>query len=435
MASAPEYGTPKFTYEVYEEAAESAEIKKAPAATPYLVQPQPTAAAARELAIALIGPNEALRAQAAQALSQCMSCDVRQFSTYPSDLETLPRMIDEKHDVVIIDLDQDRDFSLALVESVCASGRSTVMVYSADPDPEMLVRCMRAGAREFLTIPFNPAAITEALERASVRRPAPAAVARHAGKVLVFMGAKGGVGVTSVACNFAVALAQNPGQETLLIDLDLPLGDAALNLGIVAEFSTISALQAADRLDGSFLRQLTVKHNSGVSVLAAPGKFPHYEADNDALEKLIEVARQEFDNVVVDAGSRLNLAETPLYQQATSIYLVTQAGIPELRNSNRLINQVFTGNGPRLEVVLNRFESRTLGVSEAHITKALTRPAQWKVPNDHALVRKMQIDGSPLVLGDSPLARLIRQMANAASGQEQAQDAPQAKKKGFSLFG
>ena len=428
MASAPDYGTQKFTYEAYEAAATA---KKNPAA-PYLVPP-PATSIADELAVALIGPDDQLRTAAALALSGCSVCDVREFSSYPSDLVDLPRMIDEKHDVVIVDLDSDREFALALVERICANGRSTVMVYSAQPHPDTLMRCMRAGAREFLTVPFDSAAMIEALERASVRRPAPLAVPRQAGKVLVFMGAKGGVGVTSVACNFAVALAQNPNQKTLLIDLDLPLGDAALNLGIVAEFSTVSALENAERLDGAFLAQLLVKHSSGVSVLAAPGKFPQYEPSNDALEKLIEVARQEFDNVVVDAGSRLNLTETPLYHQASAVYLVTQAGIPELRNSNRLINQVFTGDGPRLEIVLNRFESRTLGVSEAHITKALTRPAQWKVPNDHALVRKMQIEGSPLVLGDSSLAHTIRQMADSVNGEPAA--APQAKKKGFSLFG
>ena len=52
-----------------------------------------------------------------------------------------------------------------------------------------------------------------------------------------------------------------------------------------------------------------------------------------------------------------------------------------------------------------------LGVSEEHITKALTRPAQWKIPNDYAAVRKMQNTATPLALADSPISRLIRQMA------------------------
>ena len=70
--------------------------------------------------------------------------------------------------------------------------------------------------------------------------------------------------------------------------------------------------------------------------------------------------------------------------------------------------------------MINRFESRALGVSEEHITKALTRPAQWKIPNDYASVRKMQIDATPLVLEDSAITRQIRQMANAVSGQDEA---------------
>ena len=70
------------------------------------------------------------------------------------------------------------------------------------------------------------------------------------------------------------------------------------------------------------------------------------------------------------------------------------------------------------------------GVSEKDITKALTRPAQWKIPNDYASVRRMQIDASPLVLGDTAIARHIRQMANAVTGQP-----VEEKKKGFRLFG
>lgn len=400
-------------------------------AAPYLVPSDPQPSVIADLAIALVGPDAHRRNQAAFALSQCAANTPREFASYPDELDDLPRWLDQNHDVVIIDLDSDPEFALVVVEKICISGNSTVMVYSSQADPDLLVRCMRAGAREFLAVPFDSAILTDALERASLRRTASVARPAKAGKLLVFMGSKGGVGVTSVACNFAVALAQDLTQKTLLIDLDLPIGDAALNLGIVAEFSTVNALKDADRLDGALLGQLLVKHSSGLSVLAAPGKFPNHEPSSAAIDRLIEVARQEFDNIVVDVGSRLNVQDTALFSQASTMYLVTQAGIPELRNSNRLINQVFAHGGPRLEVVLNRFESRTLGVSEEHITKALTRPAQWKVANDHALVRRMQIDGSPLVLGDSTVARTIREMAQAVNPNAAA---PPVKKKGFSLF-
>ncbi len=400
--------------------------------SPYLVPQHSEVSLPDDFTIALIGPDERRRAAAVRAIAECTVIAVREFPSYPTDRDDAPRLLEQQYDVIVIDLDSDPESALELVESIGGQGASTVMVYSANPDPELLVRCMRAGAREFLAVPLAPAAMAEALVRASARRPA--ARARKSGRLLVFMGAKGGVGVTSVACNFAVALAQEPGQRTLLIDLDLPLGDAALNLGIVSEFSTINALQASDRLDASFLSKLLVKHSSGLYVLAAPGKFPNFEPPNEAVEKLLLVARQDFDNVVVDVGSRFDLQGTALFSEASRIYLVTQAGIPELRNSNRLINQFFSAGNPKLEIVLNRHESRTLGVAEEHITKALTRPAQWKIPNDHALVRKMQINATPLVLGDSAIAKLIRQMAQSVNPQQPAEPTKN-RKKGFSLFG
>jgi pilus assembly protein CpaE len=393
--------------------------------------PSPDSLGGEPLSIALIGPDEERRKAAAAALAACNGADVRELSAYPSGLDDLPRLLDQQYDVLIIELDSNPEYALELVENICSKSQATVMVYSQATDPDLLVRCMRAGAREFLTPPFARGTMAEALVRAAARRPANRPEKKTRGRLLVFLGAKGGAGVTTVACNFAVALAQESRQSTLLIDLDLPLGDAALNLGIAAEYSTINALQDAGRLDSSFLSKLLVKHSTGVFVLAAPGRFPQFQASNEAIDKLMAVARQDFDNVVVDVGSRLDLTGTNLYKEATTMYLVTQSGIPELRNSNRVISQFFAEGGPKLEIVINRYDPRSMGVGDEHITKALTRPAQWKIPNDYAAVRKMQNTATPLALEDSPISRLIRQMAQSVCGQPAAP----AKKKGFKLFG
>gem|GEM_PF-663657 len=368
------------------------------------------------LSIALVGPDENRRKAAANVLAGCQEVDVREFSSYPPSLDDVPRLMEQHYDVIIIDLDAQPEYALQMVESICANSAATVMVYSVKADSELLVRCMRAGAREFLPLPFAKKTMAEALTRASARRPAARAQKKTGGRLLAFLGAKGGDGVTTLACNFAVSLAQESGESTLLLDLDLPLGDAALNLGISAEYSTINALQNASRLDSSFLSQLLVKHSSGVSVLAAPGKFPQYDASNEAIDKLIAVARQDFDNVVIDMGSRLDLTGTSLFKDGSTIYLVIQAGIAGLRNSNRLISQYFTTGIPKLEIVLNRFQHRSMSVDEDQVTKALTRPAQWKIPNDFAAVRRMQHTAIPLALEDSAISRVIRQMARSACG-------------------
>jgi pilus assembly protein CpaE len=383
------------------------------------------------LSIALIGPEDRRREAMAIALHEYPSVLVREFSAYPGSREELLTLL-EQYDALILDLDSNPDYALELVEGLSVRGSTTVMVYSDEASPDKLVRSMRAGAREFLAVPVEHNALKGALLRAVTRRPATGNPRRASGKLLVFMGAKGGVGVTTLACNFALALAYQRSESSLLIDLADPLGDVALNLGIQSEYSTVNALQAADRLDSSFLSKLLVKHSYGLAVLPAPGKFLSYQFGNDAISKLLTVARQSFDYVVVDAGSRLDLTEMSLFKDASVIYLIAQVGVAELRNSNRLISQFFTAATPQVEIVLNRHDPRSTLVPDDYIAKVLTRSPQWKIPNDYPSVQRTQIDATPLLPGDSPIAQVIEEMARAITGES----APEKKKKKvFGLFG
>jgi pilus assembly protein CpaE len=229
-------------------------------------------------------------------------------------------------------------------------------------------------------------------------------------------------------------MAQEHRQRTLLVDLNLPLGDAAINLGIKTEYNITHAFQNSARLDSHLLSTLLVRHESGLSVLAAPSELAPTYVSSEAIDKLLEVARQEFEYVVVDAGSRLDLQRKNLFDENATIYLVTQVGIPELRNSNRLISQLSTEGSPRLEIVINRYDPRSLEIDEEHITKALTKPAQWKIPNNYAAVRRMQSTATLLIQEDSPISRAIHQMTQAACGQPSDQEKKQEKKGLFSLF-
>jgi pilus assembly protein CpaE len=389
----------------------------------------PDALESKVLSVALIGAEERRRNAVAKALAGAQANVIREFSAYP-ELDDVPRLLEAGYDVVIVELDSNPELALDLVESICGNSSITVMVYSSRADSEMLVRCMRAGAREFLTEPIALNTIAEALVRASVRRPAERPVKKTAGKQMVFIGAKGGSGVTTVAANFAVSLAQQSGQRTVLIDLNLPFGDAALDLGINAQYSTANAMQNLARLDYHFLSSMLIKHSSGLFVLAAPDRYTQVEATNEAVQKLLTVARQNFDYVVVDAGSRFSTTGKALFEDGSAVYLITQIGITELRNSNRLISE-FIASGTKLEIVLNRYTPRTLGIDEESITKALTMPAQWKIPSDYPAARNAQNTATPLALDDSPISRVIKQMTRTACGLP----ANPEKKKRFNLFG
>jgi len=383
------------------------------------------------MSVVLIGPDDQRRSSVALALAGVHSGYTRELPGYP-ELDDIPQLLQHNHDVIIVDLDSDPEYALDLIETVCSNSATTVMVFSGKTDSDLLVRCMRAGAREFLTQPIASGTMAEALVRASVRRPQPrtATTKKAVGKLMVFAGAKGGAGTTTLACNFAVCAARESGQNTLLIDLDLPLGDAALGLGVESEYSTINALENSARLDSNFLSKLLTKHSSGLSVLGAPGKFTKFEITEEAIDKLLAIARQDFENVIIDAGTKLDLTGSVLLEKATKIYLVSQVSIPALRNANRLITQLIKAENPKLEVVMNRATGRYLDIDEEHITKALTVAPKWKVPNDYPTARKNQNSATPLSLEDSPVARAIQEMARAATGVTASTE----KKKRFSLF-
>lgn len=394
----------------------------------------PGASGAESLSVALIGPDKTRRSAVASALGEDRRASVREFETYPTQPEEFRWLMEQAFDVIVLDLDSGPDVVLDLLERIRGNSSATSMVYSERAETKLAVRYMRAGAREYLLLPLEKGVVSEAFDRVASRlseRSHPAR--RAAGNLLVFVCAKGGCGVTTMACNLAIALAGNPEQRTLLIDLALPIGDAALALGVAARYSTEDAIRNAERLDPGLLNELLVRHRSGLFVLAAPSNIPGIEGCDGAIDKLIAVARREFDYVVVDVGSRVDLAGTALFKHASTVYLVTLTGVSDLRNSNRLISKFFPEGGPNLEVVINRFENRLLGaVNEDVVTKALGRPVRWKVPEDRETTREMQFGETGT--GDTRVSRLTLEMAGTLTGRPVPQE-KQEKKKSFNLKG
>ena len=382
------------------------------------------------LSLVLIGPHQERRRAVAKSFAGAQAIIAREISTYPT-VDDLATLIDGGYDAAVIDLDSNPEDALEVIENLC--GRTTaitVMVYSARSDSETLVRCMRAGAREFLTEPVLPSSAGEALVRAAVRRDEVRLQPATGGKLLVFAGAKGGSGVTTIASNFAVALAKQG--KTALLDLNLQLGDVGLTLGLAHNFTMLDALENLHRLDSDFLAGLMVRHGSGLAVLPAPDKLPALPVSGKGIDRLLRVVREDYAFTVVDAGPSCVGIYEELFQMATTVYLVAQVSIADLRNANRFITRYFSGaESEKLEIVLNRDARRNLEIDEAAITKALTKPAKWKIPNDFAATRKAQNTGAPLVAeGSHPIARAITAIADGASGRVAAP----AKKK-FSLFG
>jgi pilus assembly protein CpaE len=386
------------------------------------------------LSVLLIGPDYGRRRALGQAFLDQQVTIAGELGAYPN-LSSVLKLTKSGCDVVVVDLDGDADVALDLVEDICSHNPAlTVMVYSRNQEAELLVRCMRAGARELLTEPLKKGALVDAIVRASARRTEVDRQRKVAGRILVFRGAKGGSGVTTVASNFAVALKKESGKDVVLVDLNLELGDAGVVLGLKPDFSLKDALRNSSRLDQDFLSSLLAEHESGLWVLTAPDDCGAVTGIEDGtLGKLLYILRDRFPFVVVDAGPSLGPAGNVVFEMADLVYLVMQVDIPALRNVLRLIASIqASADAPsRIELVLNRYDPRKLEIEEGQIAKVLALPLKWKIPNDYAAVRRSLDAGVPLVSGKSPVAQALLQMAREACGKV----SENGKKKRFGLFG
>ena len=388
-----------------------------------------------ELSVVLMGPPGDGRKALVEAFRGHQVTIAGELGTYQGE-DSLARLTEMECDIVVADLDSDPDVGLDLVESICSRDASiTIMVYSQSRDPELLKRCMRAGAREFLSAPLDTTMMTEALVRAAARRKEIERQRKLAGRILVFWGAKGGAGVTTLASNFAIALRRRTERDVALVDLRVELGGIAVALGLTPAFSVCDALRNPERLDESFITSMLVDHKpSGVSVLAAPDHYSSGPAvDNGCLGKLLHVMRAKFPYVVVDAGPGLGASTETLFEMADAIYVVTEADIPSLRNAERLLAHLRQpGQRPdRVELVLNRYEPRKSEIDEGRIAKVLGMAPRWKIPNDFLAVRRSLNTGAPLALENSAVSRALHNMAWEVAGRP---GAAEPKKKKWGLF-
>ncbi len=400
------------------------------------------------LAVGVISSHSERRTAMVKALAGPQARIALTLSALPNRHE-VSKITDAKCDVVIVDIDKNSDDAIDLVETLSGLDSAiTVMVFGR-PDPELLVRAMRAGAREFLAEPLVAGTVGIALIRAAARIQEGRRQKKVTGKLFVFTGVKGGTGVTTLASNFALALAResagNPAARKVskqapedaadttpkvaLVDLNLALGDAGLTLGVRSKFSLLDALENENRIDSEYLGALLATHESGLSVLCAPETSSFESPSATGVDAVLQTLRGDFDYLVVDAGSTPREEYRRLFREATTVFLVAQISVVGLRNANRLITQFFDDTS-NLEVVLNSYQSRAEEIDEASINKALTKSPAWKIPHDPASLLKAQNSGTPLIGMQSPVSRAIVDIAQSIVGK-----IPQpTKRKVFGLF-
>ena len=311
-----------------------------------------------------------------------------------------------KADLFIIDARHDVAAAMSRVEALRAeSHNSGIFVVAREPNPDWILQSMRAGANEFFTFPPPEETFHEAIRRTAARRTTtgqgPSAT------TMVFFGAKGGAGTTTMAVNCAVELARLSGERTVIVDLKCGLGEVGLFLGVRNRYTLVDALDNMNRLDAEFLRELVAKHKSGLEILAGSDNFDRPNAsDGAALEDILRHLREEYAYVVIDAGAQINASVAASLYTADMIGLVANPDVPSIRNAQRLLDRVrqMGASVDRVRLLLNR-AAEPFPIPPEQIEAAVGHPIDHMFPSDYKTVSAALNSGVPLALtGSTPLA-------------------------------
>ncbi|HET6518760.1 MAG TPA: AAA family ATPase [Geminicoccaceae bacterium] len=309
-------------------------------------------------------------------------------------------------DVLLVDIDPDNERELRQLGRIIEQrrGRSVILATAGKVSAQGVRGLVRQGVDDFIPQPFELSDLRDAIAAARIKL-RQARTGGRLGKVIAVSRAKGGMGASTLAAHIALALREKrhrrePGREVALLDLDLQFGDLALMLDLEPSNEMVAIMRDPARLDGALLRASMTRHASGLFVLPAPGEVVPLDAlPLPTAAKLIELAREEFEYVVLDLPLAVPHWMEAVLQRTDQMVVVTQLNVAAIRQTRRWLDALREDGLCDLpvSVVLNRYVWR-LGERGRlrQAIRALDHPIDHYVPDDTALALEAINRGMPL---------------------------------------
>jgi pilus assembly protein CpaE len=302
----------------------------------------------------------------------------------------------------IVSVRSDTPQRFGLIHNIAQAG-GIVIVVSETKDPELILRSMRSGAREFVLDSDH-----EELRHA-VRTHAKVTFGTgELGQVVTIFGAKGGVGATAIATNLAGAM-QRRSLRVCLVDLDLYLGDVLAFLDITGNYSITDVLANMSRLDRDLLATSVTKHRSGVSVLAQSGKVEEAEQiKGPDVTALLEFLRRNYDFVIVDGVRGFDELSLAALDGSQHVFMTLTQDVPAVRNGQRcleLFGRLQYDQG-RIKLLLNRY-AKASKITVDVVGETLGQPLTHTISNDFLLLIDA-INRGVLLTEVAPRARITQ---------------------------
>lgn len=311
-------------------------------------------------------------------------------------------VVEQSHpDIGIISLDGNADKAVELVEALCAKCPTCgLIVTSRSSDGQMILRAIRAGAKEFIGTPISPTDLVSALERIGRQQSSnPGAPKKRSSHVISVCGASGGVGSTSIAVNLATVLAAQPDQTVALVDLDLALGDTDVFLDMIPEHTIIDLVQNGSQLDLTFVKKSMAKHQSGVFLLPRPIHLDEIAmVDTSRLAQILTLMRASYSFVIMDLSKSYSELDLEAMHLSDTILLVTQLDLPSLRNVVRILTSLKDLKlDSKVKIMVNRVGLDSGQISLKRAKETLGQEVFWQIPNDYGVMVQVRNNGVPLL--------------------------------------
>jgi pilus assembly protein CpaE len=358
-----------------------------------------------QIAVTLVGSDDR------ELLMGLRERGFRATSVAVADLETLHPLGSKGPDALVFDARTLSRLPREIGQAKRQFPSTGVVIVARALEPTEMLEAMRMGVNEWVAEPLK----LDELD-AAIHRVARAVAKPMMGRTIAVLGAKGGVGSTTVAVNLATALRAAAGEPTLLMDLHLAHGDASVFFGVEPRFSVLDAIENIHRLDETYFKGLVTPTKAGPDLLGSSNRAIQGAVEAMRVRSLIEFATTAYRYVVLDCP-RADATMVEAIDAAASIIVVANQELTTLRSASRIASALRLRCGSeRVKLAISRFDPQS-DISLADVERVLGGPVKYVYPSDYRTAVAALNRGEPLMLArQSRLAETFDECARDVAG-------------------